>query len=214
MEVVLSVPMESTTPGRGELLRLALLSEGGLAGLALVLGWFGEVPVWDYIAWNGAAIGWGVVVSLPMFLLFILCLHWPHGPLGSIRRFAEEIIQPLFGACTLVDLALICTLAGFGEELLFRGVLQPLLASWLGWWAGLLLASLLFGLAHPITPMYVVLATLMGLYLGWAWLASENLLTVIVAHAVYDFVALVWLTRFGPPAPTNKYPAHDHVPGR
>ena len=59
----------------------------------------------------------------------------------------------------------------------------------------LLLASLLFGLAHAITRTYVVLATVFGIYLGWLWTASGNLLVPIVAHALYDFVALSALVR-------------------
>jgi membrane protease YdiL (CAAX protease family) len=58
---------------------------------------------------------------------------------------------------------------------------------------GLLLASLLFGLLHPLTVMYFVLASLVGVYLGCWQLATDNLLVVIVAHALYDFVALVYL---------------------
>ncbi len=189
--------MGDTAPGRAELLRLALLCEGSLVVLALALGWLCALPVWERIIWDGGAAGLGVAACLPLLLLFYLCLRWPLGPVGSIKRFADEIIGPLFGTCTLLDLAFICALAGFGEEMLFRGVLQPLLGGWLGFWPGVLLAAVLFGLAHPITPSYVVLATLMGLYLSWLWYASENLLTAIVAHGVYDFLALVWLTRLG-----------------
>ena len=46
-----------------------------------------------------------------------------------------------------------------------------------------------------ITPTYGVLAALIGVYLGWVWLASGNLLAPVVAHALYDFVALVVLVR-------------------
>ena len=34
-------------------------------------------------------------------------------------------------------------------------------------------------------------------YLGWLWLASDNLLVPIVTHAAYDFAALVYLLRRG-----------------
>lgn len=184
-------------PGRGEVLRLAFLCEAGLATLALAGGWLFGQPVWASIGWEIDGLGWGLGACLPMLLLFFLCLRWPVGPMGSIKQFAENIIQPLFGTCTLLDLAVICTLAGFGEEMLFRGLLQPLLASWLGWWPGILMAAVIFGLAHSISLAYVALATLMGLYLSWLWHASDNLLAPIVAHGVYDFLALVWLTRVG-----------------
>jgi uncharacterized protein len=77
---------------------------------------------------------------------------------------------------------------------LFRGVVQTLLHQWTGSeWTSLLLAGLLFGLLHAITRTYVVLATLVGVYLGWLWLATGNLLAPITAHAVYDFGALWYL---------------------
>ena len=60
---------------------------------------------------------------------------------------------------------------------------------------GLLAAALLFGLLHSITPAYAILAGLVGLYLGGLWLACGNLLTPIVAHGTYDFLALVYLVR-------------------
>jgi membrane protease YdiL (CAAX protease family) len=35
----------------------------------------------------------------------------------------------------------------------------------------------------------------MGLYLGTLFVITGNLFAPIVAHAAYDFVALVWLAR-------------------
>ena len=58
-----------------------------------------------------------------------------------------------------------------------------------------LLASAVFGLFHLVTPTYALLATIVGVYLGVCFAVTDNLLTVIVAHALYDFVALVYLTR-------------------
>ena len=38
-----------------------------------------------------------------------------------------------------------------------------------------------------------MLAGLIGIYLGWLLAATDNLLVPIVAHAAYDFLALVYL---------------------
>jgi hypothetical protein len=65
-------------------------------------------------------------------------------------------------------------------------------------WIGLAVAALLFGLAHFITPTYAVLAGTMGLYLGWLWIDTGNLLVPITAHAVYDFLALAYLAKIRP----------------
>ncbi len=79
--------------------------------------------------------------------------------------------------------------------MVFRGVLQDVLAANTSTWVGVLLASVLFGMMHPMTLAYAVLATIMGVYLGWLYLATGDLLTPILTHAAYDFVVLVWLVR-------------------
>ena len=122
----------------------------------------------------------------------------------GVKQFTEEVIRPLFAPCTLFDLALIALLAGLGEEMLFRGILQPALGRWLGPWPGLVLASVLFGLLHPITGTYVVLAALIGAYLGYLFDLRQNLLVVIVAHALYDFVVLACLVRQTPGSETGR----------
>ena len=107
--------------------------------------------------------------------------------------------MPLFRNCRFLELAVIAALAGLGEEMLFRGLIQAAVAERIGGpcgvWLGLLMAAVLFGLLHPITPTYAVLAGSIGLYLGWLWLACGNLLAPIVAHGTYDFVALLYLVK-------------------
>jgi membrane protease YdiL (CAAX protease family) len=88
--------------------------------------------------------------------------------------------------------------------MLFRGVLQGALQHALGLAAGLLLASALFGLLHFITLTYAVFATVLGAYLGWLWMVTDNLLVPTVAHAAYDFAALLYLLRWERRAPANK----------
>jgi membrane protease YdiL (CAAX protease family) len=188
-----SVPAQPQSTRRLVLV-LALICEGGLVGVALLLGWLlGQSPFahWHW-SWNDVALG--AAASLPMLALFLSLLRWPLGPLKKIKHFTDEVIRPVFGVCTLWDLVLISLLAGVGEEMLFRGVVQPALSDWLGLWAGIVVASLLFGLAHPITPLYVVLAAGLGFYLGWLWLVTDNLLVVIAAHAIYDLAALLFVT--------------------
>jgi membrane protease YdiL (CAAX protease family) len=186
---------------RGQLLWLAMLFEGGLGVVACLLGLFLEPPPWELLTWSGEGLGLGLAVTLPMLAGFFACVRWPVGPLREIKGFSDQIVRPLFRQCTLTDLALICLCAGFGEELLFRGALQTALVDQFGPWLGIVAASALFGLVHPITVTYVVLATLVGLYLGFVFWLDGNLLSVIVAHGVYDFVALVYLVRLqaGPP---------------
>jgi membrane protease YdiL (CAAX protease family) len=188
--------MENDNFGRRQLLLLAILFEGGLAVLALLLGWLLELPTWGAIHWSAEDAALGAAASLPMLAGFVLCLYLPLAPLRRIRQVSIEFIKPLFQHCTLLDLALVSTLAGFGEELFFRAFLQAGLGDWLGVWVGLVAASVVFGLLHAITPTYALLASVVGAYLGWLWLASDNLLLPVLAHALYDFIALVYLMRW------------------
>ncbi len=188
-------PTDPPGPTAANLLRIAVLFEGGMAVLAIALGWLAAQPPTTFIQWNLAATGLGVLGSLPMLGLMLLVTHSTFGPLARLNRVVDEVIVPLFKSCSVLDFATISLLAGVGEELLFRGVIQMQLADWLSPVAGLMIASLLFGLAHAITPAYAVLATIFGLYLGGLWLWSGNLLVAITAHAIYDFLALLYLTR-------------------
>lgn len=194
---------------QGSVVMAAVLFEGGLAPLALGLGWLlGRSPL-EGFSWSIRDAFLGVVAALPMYAAFQILMRWPIRPLTRIRRFFEAELTPLFGSRPDSDLALIALAAGVGEEMLFRGVFQGALAHWLGPWEGLVAASLLFGLVHPITATYVVVAGLLGAYLGTVWIFSGNLLVVMIAHAVYDFLALRALFRgrlLSVPAAERKIP--------
>src|SRR5262249_24466171 len=138
----------------------------------------------------------GAAATVPLLLGLWICIRWPFGPLRRIKGISKEFIRPLFRACTVVDLALISLVAGFGEEMLFRGAGQGLGDRWLGVGWGLLIGSVLFGLVHLITPTYAVLASLCGVYFGILVMLTDNLLSVIVPHALYDFVALLYIVRW------------------
>lgn len=193
-------PESDAETRRQTIILLAVLFEGGLLAAASLLGWMIDQPPLRFFAWTLPAVLWGVVATLPMLVLFFLFLRWPIGPLKRIQRFSEDVLRPLLAPCSLIDLLGISVLAGLGEELFFRGVLQEAFTRWFNVWVGILLSSVLFGLPHAITFTYALLATVMGAYLGCVWLyADHNLLVLVIAHALYDFIALVWLLR-GPGA--------------
>ena len=86
------------------------------------------------------------------------------------------------------------------EEAAFRGVIQGLLARRLGTdlrtvngWLPVLLAAVLFGLAHAAGgPLYVGLAMLAGLGYGLAYALSARIELAIALHFALN--ALVFLT--------------------
>ena len=163
--------------------------------VACAVGGFLKPPLWHSIAWQPLDIALGLLATIPMVLGLVVMRRIESGPLGRLNAVVDQFLIPLFAGCTVIQLASISIVAGIGEELLFRGVLQPLLIAWLGLAAGLILASVVFGLLHAVTPSYAVLAGLIGAYFGWFALARGNLLGPIIAHGLYDFVALIYLTR-------------------
>lgn len=187
------------TKTRVQILRLVLLFEGGSIAVATVLGLvLGQSP-WRHIdpGWSGLLRGLLAMVPLSLILLWIERCRWE--PLRRLFRVVDAAMSALFADLGVVDLAFVALLAGVGEELLFRGFIQATLAEKLPQWTAIGIASLVFGMAHSVTRLYAILAFGIGVYLGWLFVAFENLLVPIVVHAGYDFVALLFLLRRGSP---------------
>lgn len=182
---------------RGDFLKLATVFQGGLVVAAYVLAWLADMDPLARLAFDLRGLAIGLCATAPLFAAFQLFYWLPIHELRRIRHFLLEKMGPLLDACTLRDMTYLGLLAGVTEEILFRGVLQPLVESAWGWGAGLLVSNLLFALAHWITPMYALLAGLTGLYLGLAmdFGGERNLLIPIVIHAVYDLLAFVKVVR-------------------
>ncbi len=172
-----------------------LLLEAACIPAALGLGWLmGHNPT-DTLRWSPSALGLGVAAAVPAWLAVVAMRRSRPRFFEPLLRLIDELLVPAFARWTRGELLLVSLLAGVGEELLFRGVVQRALESPLGLWPALVVASLIFGAVHAINASYAVFATLMGIYLGWLWVVSGNLLVPIAAHAAYDFVTLVYLRR-------------------
>ncbi|MCC7086344.1 MAG: CPBP family intramembrane metalloprotease [Pirellulales bacterium] len=175
--------------------QLVLLFEGGLAVAACVAGLFMDLPPWQQIEWHWKQVGIGIAATVPMVLGLLVIRRAQVGPLARLNNVVDELLVPLFADCTSAQLAGIAAMAGIGEELLFRGVLQPLLVEFLGSVAGIAITSFVFGLLHAVTTTYAVLAFAVSVYLGWLAMATDGITGAIIAHALYDFFALLYLTR-------------------
>ena len=182
-------------PGRDVILIFAVFFEGGFAPLSVFLGWLaGHPPLADF-RWSLRDGLLGVGAAVPLVLIFLAIMRWPIGPLKQFRTFCDDEVTPLFAQSYWSEIALVSLAAGVGEEMLFRGFLQAWICAWLRTPWGLAVSSILFGLFHPISIIYVVITGVIGLYLGATWILNGNLLTVMVTHAVYDFAALGYLIR-------------------
>jgi membrane protease YdiL (CAAX protease family) len=169
---------------------LALLTQTLLIASAWALAALLNVPPqWGNVA-RDAWIGLGGAVALALANYLLLA----HGPqnwvVRGVRAVYHEVLVPLFSRFSPGSIVVIGALAGFGEEWLFRGVLQPAV--------GLVPASVLFGLAHIGNRTMVafgVWATGMGFLLGGLAQATGGLVAPMVAHGVYDMLALAYIRR-------------------
>jgi uncharacterized protein len=90
------------------------------------------------------------------------------------------------------DLFEAAILAGFAEELLFRGILFRWIEEFAGSWAALIITSALFGLAHIFNANATwfssfAIAVEAGLLLGGAYMLTRSLWAPIGLHAAWNF---------------------------
>jgi uncharacterized protein len=196
-------PPERESPDEdGELssagiVRAAILFEGLLGVAAYFLGELVYRPPGERIHWDAMDVVWGILAAGPPLVFLLVLMRLPIPAVEQLREFSHRFVIPMFREATWWQIVLICALAGLGEEMLFRGVIQLGLTDAIGNTegivAGLAIGSITFGLAHAATRTYAIAATLIGLYFGGVLLVTGNLLAPIIAHAVYDLGAFAYL---------------------
>ena len=113
--------------------RLAVLVEGGLGIVAVLLAWLFSMSLREQFAATASQALWaaarGVVATLPLLAGFWWLVHarWPSTQ--QLREQVSQMVNEVFGGAPLVQLAFVAGLAGVSEELLFRGVLQTLVGA-------------------------------------------------------------------------------------
>ena len=182
-------PPEPSQPPQMSLTGMLLL-QGGIVLLALVLDMAFGLRMLDGLTFSLSALNWGIAATIPLLLGVWLLGSMRWAWVAELQQFMLEIIVPLFRKTPAGALFAVALLAGVGEELLFRGVVQGGLEGIVGSGMALLLASLFFGAMHALSRAYFLVATAMGFYLGWLYLATGNLLIPIVVHFLYDWIVL------------------------
>lgn len=140
-------------------------------------------------------IGLGVVATGPLvvMLMWIMASRWR--PIEAFRTSQLRFFREIGFRLTPLRSALLSLAAGVGEELLFRGVLQTSAARYWPIAVAIVIPNVLFGALHARTAAYAVAAGLVGVYLGALYWLTAGLTAPIVAHALYDFIALEWARR-------------------
>ncbi len=165
--------MPSPTP----ITRFALIVYVPLSLLGLAWAWFGGGRfAWSLdSSWLSAPYPFRLSLSLVLGLVLALLVVAATPPLVERTNWAhalhvalKEIISPLSSA----EITLLALASGLGEELFFRGALQPAL--------GLLPASLVFGALH-VGPKKVFLA-----WAGWAVVMG------LLLGAIFELTGVLW----------------------
>lgn len=105
----------------------------------------------------------------------------------ALRGLSDELAPHLVDGARKWELILLSVLSGVGEEVLFRGALQPLI--------GLVAASLLFGALH-VGPdrrylVWTVWAVAAGFLFGALYLWTGGILAPVTAHALHNAATLL-----------------------
>lgn len=176
-------------------LRTALVFEGATIPLSLALALLLGVTPWADLAFSAVALalsgGATVVLGALLMLLALIRPGWFQEAEAQVR----PLIEMLFRGRGPGPIIALCALAGIGEELLFRGVLQVWLAGPIGAWPAVVLAAIVFGLLHYLSHTYFALAVGLGIYLGALYQLSGNLVVPILVHALYDGIAVAYMLR-------------------
>jgi len=174
----------------------ACIFESSLIGIALALGWAGDINPFASLYFSETAFFHGIIATLPIFVIFLVLYQLDLKPLVKIRTLLLDMLGPILHRYHWSDLLILASIAGISEEILFRGVIQPWMESSWGMLTGLIVSSLLFGLVHAVTRLYFLLAALVSVYLGLLLdiETSRNLLIPIVTHGFYDFLAFLVIT--------------------
>ncbi len=101
------------------------------------------------------------------------------------------VLMRMVGAASMPVAVYLAFISALGEELLFRGAIQPSL--------GLLGTALLFGLLHlgpqGLVSIWTLWAIVSGLMLGWIFQSTGSLLPVLICHFLVNVTSLLRLRR-------------------
>lgn len=112
--------------------------------------------------------------------------------LPALRRLSDELAPLLVDGAASRDLVLVSILSGVGEEVFFRGALQPVL--------GIVITSLLFGALHVGPDRRYLVWTLWAVGAGFLFGAlyewTGGLLAPMAAHVLHNAATLLLWKRF------------------
>jgi membrane protease YdiL (CAAX protease family) len=170
------------------------LAYGALSALAvaLALGWAQTSPLLHPEPWlqlDGTLSHlYSLLLGLAFGSLVVLLTRVSVTRFGWAQRLHREL-QPIARTISPLGVLVLAGLSSCGEELFFRGLLQPQI--------GLLPQALLFGVLHQIPGpsrwVWVSWAAAVGLFFGAIFQLTGSLLGPFAAHALINGMNLHYL---------------------
>jgi membrane protease YdiL (CAAX protease family) len=168
------------------------------SALALALFWRGGSPFLYNEPWLvlpspinhlysvGIGLAFGGLVAFST-RIFVTRFGWARNLHRELRPVARDLSSS--------GILAVASFSALGEELWFRGLLQP--------WAGLIAQALVFGIVHsqlrgPSRWAWVSWATIMGLAFGAIFALTGSLAGPIAAHALINALNLAYLKSHDP----------------
>jgi uncharacterized protein len=171
------------------ILRLAVPFYAAFVLLAVTISTLTDTPLRLGANSVPVALGVGLVTAAGTVLSGVVAYR----VLPVVREISEELAPVLLSGSSTWGLISVSVLSAVGEELLFRGVLQPLV--------GVVFSSVLFGLLH-VGPdrrylLWTVWAVAVGFLFAGLYVWTGGLLAPVVAHAAHNAATLVlWRRRW------------------
>ena len=177
-----------------KLVRLTLAVEGAFASIALIASYVFSIPLPVRTSPSTTVVG--VCFALVIFALncsFMLRGMKSQTVLRQVYEFNSRFVLPFAKNLSLRQSAIVSLAAGVGEELFFRGLLQPLVGVGI---SGLAFSVMHFGAHAKRYPIVLVLYFGISCGFGGIYHLTESLWSVIVAHTVYDLIILMFLRKY------------------
>ena len=105
-------------------------------------------------------------------------------PSSMIKEMFESILNHGTGLLTFISMVLIAPIV---EEIFFRGIIMSRLIKRYSPAVAIVFLSLLFAVLHP----FIIGPFLFGLFMGWIYFRSHNLLYCIITHVAVNGTAFV-----------------------
>lgn len=123
--------------------------------------------------------------------IYLITQHFSPVP----DEYAESIreLRPTGAGTFIITFLGLCLMVPLAEEMIFRGVIQQVFTRNMGGVLGFVLAGLTFGAVH-LNAHLLISISFFGVFLGFIYYATGNLTYTIIAHSLFNTVALTQLT--------------------